>query len=137
MRQVELISSNHYRRMGIDIYAQWEGMTEADRAAQVTGFSIEHGHVGYLREAYHGDPYATVELVNEAFVNGQAYIPAATLRDRLPQVLRLAEKREREIYEVTDADEIEVVLKSFRDFVAFCARKESETGKPCLIIASY
>jgi len=60
-----------------------------------------------------------------------------TPRDRLPQVLRLAEKREREIYELTEAHEIEVVLKSFRDFVSFCEQRESETGKPCLIIASY
>ncbi len=36
--------SNH--RMGIDIYAQWDGMTTQEEAAQVTGFSIEHGHVG-------------------------------------------------------------------------------------------
>jgi hypothetical protein len=33
--------------MGIDIYARWNGMTEPERAAQITGFSVEHGHVGY------------------------------------------------------------------------------------------
>jgi hypothetical protein len=32
---------------------------------------------------------------------------------------------------------IERVLKSHRDFVALCQRKEAETGEPCLIIASY
>lgn len=137
MRQVELIGSNHSECMGIDIYAQWEGMTETERSAQVIGFSAVHGHVGYLREAYHGEPYATVELVGEAFVGGRAYIPALVLRNRLPETLRLAEKREREIYEVTDPEEIEGVLESYRDFVDLCERKEIETGKPCLIIASY
>jgi hypothetical protein len=34
-------------RMGIDIYAKWDGMSEAEEAAQITGFSVEHGHVGY------------------------------------------------------------------------------------------
>ena len=67
----------------------------------------------------------------------RAFIPAVVLRNRLPETLRLAEKREREIYEITDADEIEAVLKSYRDFVALCERKEFQTGKPCLIIASY
>jgi hypothetical protein len=52
-------------------------------------------------------------------------------------VLHVAETREREVYGVTDAEDIERVLKSYRDFVALCARKEEETGIPCLIIAVY
>jgi hypothetical protein len=123
--------------MGIDIYAKWDGMTEAEDAAQITGFSVVHGHVGYLREAYHGEPYATKCLLPEAFMYGRAKITAAVLGKRLPATLRLAETREREIYGVTDAEQIERVLKSYRDFVSLCARKEYETGHPCLIIASY
>jgi hypothetical protein len=122
--------------MGIDIYAEWDGMTDAEHAAQITGFSIEHGHVGYLREAYHGEPYATMVLVPEAFEQGRANIPAATLQARLPEVLAVVETREREIYGETDAAAIGRLLKSYRDFVALCERKEEETGKPCLIIAS-
>ena len=124
-------------RMGIDIYAKWDGMTEAEEASQVTGFSIEDGHVGYLREAYHGEPYATKVLVPEAFEESRVQIHAATLASRLPAVLIISETREREVYGVTDAEDIERVLKSYRDFVALCARKEAETGEPCLIIASY
>jgi len=123
--------------MGIDIYAEWDGMTEAEKQAQITGFSIEHGHVGYLREAYHGEPYATKALVPEAFEESRVQIHAATLADRLPGVLAIAETRERTVYGVTDAEDIERVLKSYRDFVALCARKEAETGDPCLIIASF
>ena len=67
----------------------------------------------------------------------RAPIDAATLEQRLPVALELAERREREVYEVTDAAEIELVLQSYRDFVALCARKQRETGQPCLIIASY
>ena len=55
--------------MGIDIYARWKGQTEAEEQAQNTGFSAVHGHVGYLREAYHGEPYATRYLAAEAFEN--------------------------------------------------------------------
>jgi hypothetical protein len=123
--------------MGIDIYAKWDRMSMAEEAAQITGFSVEHGHVGYLREAYHGQPYATRVLVPEAFEDGRARIDAGTLQKRLPVALQVAEKRERKVYGVTDAKEIERVLKSYRDFVALCARKEQETGIPCLIIASY
>jgi hypothetical protein len=64
-------------------------------------------------------------------------IHAARLADRLPAVLVVAEARERQVYGVTDAEEIERVLKSYRDFVALCERKEAETGEPCLIIVSY
>ncbi len=124
-------------RMGIDIYAEWDGMTEAEDKARITGFSIEHGHVGYLREAYHGEPYATKVLVPEAFQELRVHIHAATLRDRLPATLIVAEARERDIYGVTDRAEIDRVLKSYRDFVELCERKEAETGEPCLIIASY
>jgi hypothetical protein len=73
--------------MGIDIYAEWDGMTRPITRAQITGFSVEHGHVGYLREAYHGEPYATTVLVPEAFEERRAHIYAATLADRLPAVL--------------------------------------------------
>jgi hypothetical protein len=76
-------------------------------------------------------------LVPEAFEESRVEIHAATLASRLPGVLAIAEARERKIYQVTDPDEIERVLKSYRDFVALCARKEAETGEPCLIIASY
>jgi hypothetical protein len=126
--------------MGIDIFAQWKGQTEKEEAAQFTGFSVEHGHVGYLREAYHGSPYATRHLVAEAFdsPDGQAKIPAKTLRRRLPKTIRLAKERERRVYKrkgrIPDDDP---VIKSFTDFVALCERKERETGEPVTIIASY
>ena len=123
--------------MGIDIYAKWDRMSMKDEAAQITGFSVEHGHVGYLREAYHGEPYATKVLVPEAFEDGRAYVCAGTLQKRLPVALHVAETRERQVYGVTDAEDIERVLKSYRDFVALCARKEQETGIPCLIVASF
>ncbi len=124
--------------MGIDIYARWHGQTEAEKQAQNTGFSTVHGYVGYLREAYHGEPYATQSLVPEAFESpdGKAQIPAAILRERLAHVLALARQREIELYHETDEREIAAVLKSYEDFVALCERKEKETGQPLTIIAS-
>jgi len=35
--------------MGTDIYLEWDGMTEEEKKAQYTGFSIDAGRVGYLR----------------------------------------------------------------------------------------
>jgi len=126
--------------MGIDIYARWPSQTEAE--AQVTGFSIAHGHIGYLREAYHGEPYATRVLVPEAF-DHEAYpdgarIPAETLRERLPETLDTATRRQQLLYnEGPDQENTRVVLQSFRDFVEFCERTEREAGEPCTIVASY
>jgi hypothetical protein len=123
--------------MGIDIYATWRGQTEDEQAAQITGFSATAGHVGYLREAYHGEPYATRYLCAEAFDEKDgAHIPAAVLKARLPHTLAIVEERERKLYQST-SKEIEEVKQSFRDFVALSEQKETETGEAVLIVASY
>jgi hypothetical protein len=125
--------------MGIDIYMEWEGQTEAEKKAQITGFSVTAGRVGYLREAYHGDPYATRALVPEAFFShdGKAAIPARTMRDRLDTARAAVEVRERTIYKQTDAKAIAKVAKSFSDFVRLAERMEKKTGKPVVVVASY
>jgi hypothetical protein len=124
--------------MGIDIYAEWDGMSNAEREARAAEWlTTTAGHLGYLREAYHGEPYATRRLVPEAFMYGRAPIAAVTLHHRLAETLEIAERRERTLYGITDPEAIERVLKSYRDFVALCAQKEYETGHSCLIIASY
>jgi len=86
--------------MGIDIYLHWRGQTEEEEQKQVTGFSGVHGHVGYLREAYHGGPYVTKYLVAEAFgpEHREAAIPAATLRGRLPTAVLMHIYREHKLY---------------------------------------
>src|ERR1700688_2510912 len=120
--------------MRIDIHAEWDGMTDAEKNAQVTRFD---GTAGCLHEAYHGEPYATRRLVPEAFMYGRARISAVSLQQRLQETLEVAERRERKLYGATSVEDIEHVLKRYRDFVALCAQKEFETGHPCLIIASY
>jgi hypothetical protein len=124
--------------MGIDIYAHWKGQSADETEVQTRQWlSISSGCTGYLREAYHGEPYATRYLCAEAFeTDNGAQIGAAVLRERLPHTLVLAEERARSIYN-SDANEIEEVKQSFRDFVALCEKKEQETGEPVRIIASY
>ncbi len=124
--------------MGIDIYLKWNKMSKEEIEAQYTGFSVTSGHVGYLREAYHGEPYATRELVKEAFEskNGEAKISAETLRKRLPSVLKLVEKREKQLYS-SNRNTINKVKKSFKDFVELVDKKEKETKRKVTIIASY
>ena len=124
--------------MGIDIYARWKGQTDDEENAQYTGYSIIHGHVGYLREAYHGDPYATHFLFPEAFQSGDgtARIPASVLRARLEPTLVIVEERQRRIYH-SEEEEIDEEKRSFRAFVELCERKERETGETVTIIASY
>jgi hypothetical protein len=125
--------------MGIDIYARWRGQTEEESAAQITGFDVTKGGVGYLREAYHGEPYATRYLVSEAFdsPDGIARIPAAVLRERLPRTLELAMKREVLVYDAETVSHDDPPVRSFVEFVELCERKERETGEPVEIIASY
>lgn len=124
--------------MGIDVYMSWKSQTSEERAKQITGFSVTAGHVGYLREAYHGEPYVTKYLVKEAFMSpeGKAKIPASVLRERLPFAVKLAIHREREIYH-NPADENHPVVKAFVDFVELAEKKEAETGEPVEIEVSY
>ena len=123
--------------MGIDIYATWRGQRDDQTMAQGSAWlSILGGKVGYLREAYHGEPYATRFLCPEAFQENGARIPAAILNERLPETLRLVEERERTLYH-SGAKEIEAAKQDFRDFVTLCERKEKETGEPVLVTAWY
>jgi hypothetical protein len=122
--------------VGIDVYMRWTGQTEAEKEAQYTGFSIVHGHVGYLREAYHGEPYATHVLVPEAFASDDVVpIPAATMRARLTATEAAVEQRHRTVYDDADAV-IECYKQSYRDFVALAERKEAELGEPVRVMVS-
>jgi hypothetical protein len=86
--------------MGIDVYARWEGMTEDEEEAQYGGFSVTSGDTGYLREAYHGTPYATMVLVPECFEPGEykCKVKASELRKRLPEAAFTCLIREAEVY---------------------------------------
>lgn len=124
--------------MGIDIYARWKSHTAEELKEQMAAwFSVTDGKLGYLREAYHGGPYATHYLCSEVFLQKrEARIPATRLRLRLRRALALAEERERNIYK-SDEKHIEEVKQSFRDFVDLCERKETADGEPVLIVADY
>ena len=122
--------------MGIDIYMRWKGMKKGDEGAQATGFSVTSRTRWCLREAYHGEPYATRALLPEAFASrsGEAKIKAEILSQRLPAVLKVAAERNKKLYKGSDQ---RGVLKAFRDFVGLAEKMEQQTGEPVTIIASY
>ena len=129
--------------MGIDIYMRWKGMTEEEEQAQYTGYSTWSGHVGYLREAYHGGPYATMEFLPEAFQEDTpdegVQIASVTLRERLGAIVELVVYRESHVYgKVFEDDPLkDRTIRSYIDFVELAERKETETGEPIRIVASY
>ena len=139
--------------MGIDILLSWDAMTGEERNAQLTGFRIDAGHVGYLREAYHGGPYATQLLVPEAFHTQQlggaaareagfdvderaaVCIAGATLRGRLDAVCGVVIRRAAKVYgDTLTLDSPEV--RAFVDFVALVEHLERE-GRCPRVFASY
>ena len=105
--------------MGIDVYLQWQEMTEEDRKAQYLGFEVSAraGSVGYLREAYHGGPYSTEVLVPEGFEDDSedgVPIPVETLRERLPAAIQAAHERGRTVYKNPEGDPtMELALRAF------------------------
>lgn len=94
--------------MGIDIYARWSGQTNQEKEAQITGFDATVGGLGYLREAYHGGPYATKYLLREAFAakKHRATIRAKVLRERLPLTLDIVRYRNRKVYGGAKGEEL-------------------------------
>lgn len=121
--------------MGIDVYVNMDNKTEEEQQAQYTGFATT-GRTGYLREAYHGSPYATRVLVPESFevedysedFDG-VVIPSSVLRERLEATLAAVEERERTIYSSSDED-IELMKQQYRDFVAFVEQLENDGRNP-------
>ena len=120
--------------MGIDVYLNWNGQTQEEIAAQLTGFSVVHGRVGYLREAYHGHPYGTKVLMPEAFDRDNCVIASSTLKERLPATLEAVAERERTIYhhEIPDPE----TLKSFVDFVDLHERLEQDGKQPTITVSA-
>ena len=129
--------------MGIDIYATWRNQSEGEHDKQAEAWlSAGAGDVGYLREAYHGEPYATRVLMPEAFdlttYPKGAPIPAVTLRERLPETLATVRMRQLLVYkEGADSENTKETLESFHAFVELCEAKERANGFPCMITASY
>lgn len=131
-------------KMGIDMYLQWDGQTEAERQEQYTGYSTVHGHVGYLREAYHGGPYATKVLASESWdaeIGDDednpigARIPAPVLRSRLKAAIVACKERALKNYNEVLNDESPHV-RSIIAFVELAERKEAE-GKNPRVYCSY
>ncbi len=139
--------------MGIDILLSWDAMRDTERKAQLTGFRVDAGDVGYLREAYHGGPYATQLLVPEAFHTQQlgvtaardagfdvderaaVYIAGATLRGRLEAVCGVVIRRAAKVYgDALTLDSPEV--RAFVDFVSLVERLERE-GRCPRVFASF
>jgi hypothetical protein len=124
--------------MGIDIYARWESQTRKEQEAQRQALcSPKAGNVGYLWEDSDGGILPSGHLLREAFHNLEgAFIPAKTLRERLPMTLRLASLREQSCGDTTK-EELKAVLKSYMNFVELCERQEAKTRQPVKIIVSW
>lgn len=106
-------------------------MSPEESNAQYQGFRIDCGKYGYLREAYHGEPYATRALLPEAFEaqGAPVTIPAEVLKDRLPAVLDAARQRAKILYNEDSAGQ-EAAADSFADFVELVERLEREGRHP-------
>lgn len=124
--------------MGIDIYLKWDGQTKSEEKAQLTGFSTSHGHVGYLREAYHGGPYATRILFSEGF-NSDNYtitLESKILEARLPDAIKATIEREKTIYHATQEEaESCPMIKSLKDFAALHKKLEADGRNPKIEIS--
>ena len=135
-RERSTLSALITNRMGIDIYAEWDGMTGAE--AQPLGLPRSRARPrrlsarGLSRRAVRDESPRARGLRDGSRSNLRRHASGSPAGRS-----RVAEQREREIYGETSEAEINRILRSYADFVELCARKEAETGEPCLIVASY
>ena len=132
--------------MGIDIYLRWDGMTQQDEKAQTDSWlevSSRAGHLGYLREAYHGPPYATHILMPEVFIEDETHhveefdgitIPVETLRERLPAAIDTAHERGHKVY--NDPDGHASMADALQAFVTK-AEELAKSGEMPRVLASW
>ncbi len=138
--------------MGIDCYNQTAQDLNGNDSGQ--GFDITAGDKGYLREAYHGNPYGTMHLLSECFeidkvigsLSGhdegveyeiKVFIPAKLLRKRLPKTLELVAELHKLNYKYATEKNIKEAQKSFIDFVELAEKIEEREGKSCEFYASF
>lgn len=122
--------------MGIDVYLCWDGQTEEEKEAQITGYSMTHGHVGYLRGAY--SKRGISDIICALFPEGRHKVydeekERAGFRldvKKLRQDLETVKK----IYKDDDRM-LDVHWKSFEDFVALAEKKEEEGKNPRVIMS--
>ena len=135
------------RGIGIDVFMSWG----SGPSFEGNGERAFRGANGYLREAYHGGPYATVVLVPEAFGDprrvaqafdvpgfedaavgtdaaGYVSIPASVLRSRLPSALLTVAQRYRTVYD-EECGEGHPALREFVEFVELAERMEATLGR--------
>ncbi|MDP9237931.1 MAG: hypothetical protein M3P30_11150 [Chloroflexota bacterium] len=141
--------------MGIDVFMSWGTGPSFDGNFEESF----RGANGYLREAYHGGPYATVVLVPEAFgdplraaqafgmarvesaavgtdADGYALIPAGVLRSRLAATLLTVADRYRTVYD-EECGEGHPALREFVEFVELAERMQAQLGHPVGVSASW
>lgn len=122
--------------MGIDVYLKWDGMTEEDEENRITGFEVSKraGASGYLREAYHGEPYATFILFPECFEGNREHkYNTNTLIHRSAQAIIAANKRGETIYKRKEGDpEMEDAIK---EFIKLHGKKEREGLNPKVYVS--
>ena len=125
--------------MGIDVYLRWDLQTDEQVDQQLCGFRTDRGNAGYLREAYHGEPYATRLLVPAAFDPDRAApvsVSASTLRDRLPAAMSATIERERTLYNDPMPNEDTPAVKSMAEFVELATKLE-DAGLAFTVEASW
>jgi hypothetical protein len=88
------------------------------------------GSFGWLHESSHPWVYVTHFLCTEAFHTGYAAIPAATLRERLPEARRLIGERERYSNPSVSEQEIDYIYKNYSAFVEYCEQAEQKLAAP-------
>jgi len=116
--------------MGLDIYLRWEGMTKADHAAQITGFSVIAGKFGYLRGAYNGNIGITALNILFKDINLDGYdwiVNIEFLEKQLEELEKgLFITHKKSFYDGKEGSEIQ----SYRDFVALARKLYDEDKEP-------
>jgi hypothetical protein len=126
-------------KLGYDIYLKWEGMTENDKERQITGFSLKHGHVGYLRASIHFDGLIDIfkQLFKEAWTGyneGEIELEKRQLEKRYKKLNWAKFNQNVERWEMKE-ERVKEIKTSVENFVHLAESKLSQGLKTVVEIA--
>lgn len=122
--------------MGVDVYLEWDGMSEDDKNLQYSGFDVTVGKYGYLRGAYNGHMGydAICDLFNDFDWDNPIEVDIDILTKNLEELEEGMFKEFNDEFFSKDGEDLEI--QSYRDFVALAIKLKKE-GKNPIIKISY
>lgn len=117
--------------MGLDVYLRWDNISDDEKNKQYTGFSIEHGHVGYLRCCYGDNEIILLEIIFPDWKHLPQEISFDFVKNIHKKNYAIRQFRKKFFDEITEVTK--VWMTSFEQFYILGLEKQRNGLKPIIL----